>query len=126
MTADSSSSSLSPPGGHGVVKLTNDPLRIVGDSSNLMLEWSQPAVVAVARVIHHLKCEYKVLTSISSSAQTESGHKRDTGERSTLWRELPPIDLKFRLTDVNAFLYSLVPGNGYVQMYVPALSLFFK
>lgn len=95
-----------------MVKFTNNPLKIVGDSSSLMLEWSQPTVVAVARALHHLKCEYKVLTSISSSVEAESGHERGARKTDMLWKELPPIDLKFRLTDVNVFLYNLVPGNS--------------
>ena len=119
-TTDSSLSSLLSSGGHGVVKFTNDPLKIVGDSSSLILEWSQPTVVAVARALHHLKCEYKVLTSISSFVEAESGHKRGTRKEAILWKELPPIDLKFRLTDMNIFLYNLVPGNSYVYCVIYA------
>ena len=112
---DSSPSPSTSSGGQSVVKFTNDPLKVVGDGSCLMLEWSQPTTVALVRAIHHIKCEYKLFSS-SSEAADSSGEKRDISEKRTTWqssllKELPPVDLKFRLTDINAFLYSLVPGT---------------
>ena len=96
-----------------MVKFTNDPLKVVGDGSCLILEWSQPTTVALVRAIHHIKCEYKLF---SSSSDAKSGEKRDISEeKSSPWqsllKELPPVDLKFRMTDINGFLYSLVPGT---------------
>lgn len=116
-TDPSPSTSTPGPEGHSVVKFTNDPLKVVGDGSCLMLEWSQPTTVALVRAIHHIECEYKLLSSSSEAADSSGGEKRDASEKRTTWqssllKELPPIDLKFRLTDINAFLYSLVPGTA--------------
>ena len=100
--------------GQGVeVKFTNDPLKIVGDGSCLMFEWSQPTTVALAKAMDHLRSEYKPFSS-SGEVADSGGEKREVSEKgkSSLLNELPLVDLKFRLMDINAFLYSLVPGTA--------------
>lgn len=106
---DSSSSPISRD--QSTVKFTNDPLKVVGDGSCLMVEWSQPTVVAIARVIHHLKCEYKLFTTSPSSSAAGIGSKEGEEGTSLSWKDLPPVDLKFQLSDLNAFLYGLTPGT---------------
>ena len=115
ITNRTTDSSTSPPVGDSVVKFTNDPLKIVGDGSSLMLEWSQPTVVAVARAVHHLKCEYKMF-SLSAEAASDERGTEEKGLPQLSWKDLPPVDVKFRLADINAFLYSLVPGEARVSV----------
>ena len=108
------SSSSTSAGGQGVeVKFTNDPLKVVGDGSCLMFEWSQPTTVALVKAMDHLRSEYKLFGS-SGEVADSGGEKREVSEKgkSSLLNELPLVDLKFRLTDINAFLYSLVPGTA--------------
>ena len=90
-----------------------------------MLEWSQPTTVALVHTIQHLKREYKLFGSLSEGGGS-SREERKVGEKNTHWqfsqllRELPPVDVDFRLTDINAFLYGLVPGMAsicYAYMY---------
>ena len=76
-----------------------------------MLEWSKPTIVALVRVLEHLKTEYKLFSG--SSPPADGGVKKSSETRAVwlkAWNEFPPVDLKFRLADINAFLYSLVPG----------------
>ena len=113
----------STPGGQRTVKFTNDPLKIVGDGGSMMVEWSQPTVVALTRSVDHLMQEYKLFTS-TPSAVSDGGREKVAGvatgddggskDRAVklVWSDLPRVELKFRLTDINAFLYSLVPGKG--------------
>ena len=96
--------------GQKEVKFTNDPVKIMGDGSCVMLEWSQPSVATLARVIQHLRSEYKVLKTSQSTGDGGGAG----GERTSLLeilKVLPTVDVKFRLTDINAFLYSLTPGK---------------
>ena len=111
ITNGSERSSLSTSGGQKEVKFTNDPLKIVGDGSCVMLEWSQPSVATLARVMQHLRSEYKVLKTLQS---TGDGGEAGGGRTSLLetLKVLPTVDVKFRLTDINAFLYSLTPGKA--------------
>ena len=102
-----------PIGGQGVVKFSNDPLKIVGDGSCPMLEWSQPTVAALTRVVQHLRSEYKIFKTSPSKVDNEKGgggglNRSDLVE---FMKKLPTVDVKFRLTDINGFLYSLVPGK---------------
>ena len=111
------SPSTSSRGQNVIVKLTNDPLKVVGDGSCLMFEWSQPTTVTLVRAIHHMRREYKLFSSSSDAAAADKGReKRDTSQERMTWqsslKELPPVDLKFQMTDINAFLYSLVPGTN--------------
>ena len=117
ITRGADSSTTAKGGQSVVVKFTNDPLKVVGDGSCLMFEWSQPTTVALVRAIHHMRCDYKLFRSSNEAAAADSGREKgDTSQEGVTWqsslKELPLIDLKFRLTDINAFLYSLVPGTN--------------
>ena len=103
-----------PPGSQGAVKFSNDPLKIVGDGSCLMLEWSQPTVAALTRVVQHLRSEYKILKMSPSKADDREGEGggQNKSDLVEFIKNLPAVDVKFRLADINGFLYSLVPGKG--------------
>ncbi len=77
-----------------------------GEGSSVMLEWSQPTVVATVRVLEHLNTNYGMFKREGRSG----GGGQD--KKSTEWiSKLPRIDLELQLTDINLFLYALTPGN---------------
>ncbi len=93
-------------GGRRRVDFGTDPLVLNGEGSNVMLEWSQPAVVMVAKVLEHCQKEYSSLFPSSSSSSPEK-EGRGAGEKLPF----PPVVMRLQLIGINAFLYGLTPGK---------------
>lgn len=123
---DTLSSLSSEPDSQGIEELGVDfggePLLLNGEGRSLMLEWSKPTVVALAKVMEHcqkehaeLFCKLPVSSSASSLSTSSSFFSTSSseGEGSQNEREglpLPVMCLQFQLIDVNMFLYGLTPG----------------
>ncbi len=88
------------------VWLGEEGVSVKGEGSSVMLEWSQPTVVAMVRVLEHLKTNYGVFKREGRSEG--GGRDKKSTERMS---KLPQIDLELQLTDINLFLYALTPGK---------------
>ena len=93
-----------------IVKFTNDPLTLSGEGGSLMLEWSQPTVVALARMLQHIQQQYRTVP-VSGDAEKVRNSKGVDGDSvgAANWTA-PSVSLKIQLSDVNAFVYGLTPG----------------
>lgn len=115
------------------IMFLNDPMRVSGEGCSLMLEWSKPTEVTLARALRHMKQEYK-FSGIPSRTSDGDRNKQDLlskkvnvsgvseGEISTVDPHtsrsvgvlerlgVHAVDLKFQLMDVNVFMYGLTPG----------------
>ena len=103
-------------------ELTDDPFRVSGEGSCLMLEWSQPTVVAAARFMDHLKNQYGIFVKDDNVDASLSSHQQDKDEsnlgedRGQGWLgTLPRLEFGFQLTDVNLFVCALTPGMLVLQ-----------
>ena len=90
-------------------KQRDAPFKVTGEGCNLMLEWSKPSVISLARTLEHLKREYKLF---SNTAQTASPQKERVGDTPLLG-----VDLEFKLDGLNVFFYGLTPGR-YIHVHV--------
>lgn len=116
--------SANPEDGRGGLKFDFDkyPVVLSGEGSCVMFEWSQPTVVMVTKVLEHCRVEYADLFPISSSSSSSSTSS-SSSSCSEGW-SLPSLQLCFRVTDVNMFIYALTPGkvSSCIHMHL-ALSL---
>ncbi len=86
--------------------LGDEGVSVRGEGSSVMLEWSQPTVVAMVRVFEHLKTNYGMFKH--EGRNEGGGRDKKSTERMS---NLPQIDLELQLTDINLFLYALTPGK---------------
>ena len=91
--------------GRGGVLLLN------GEGSGFMLEWSQPTVAMVTKILDHCRMEYWSHTNNSSSGASSSSSSKSTLTSSFLSRLSPSLQLVFQVIDVNVFVYGMTPGK---------------
>ena len=115
-------------GGEGATGSTCDesPLLLSGEGNCVMLEWSQPTVVMVNKVLEHYRTEYRNLfsqSSLSSSSSSSSSALSSPLSSSSFLSRLRPasVQLAFQVTDFNMFLYSITPGK--VKLHWPIFFL---
>ncbi len=71
-----------------------------GEGSSVMVEWSEPMVIAIVRVLDHLKTDYGIFDNVRGDRKNKK------------WmNSLPSVDLELQFTDINVFLYALTPGK---------------
>ena len=58
------------------IMFLNDPMRVSGEGCSLMLEWSKPTEVTLARALRHMKQEYK-FSGIPSRTSDGDRNKQD-------------------------------------------------
>ena len=95
-----------------------DPLVLSGEGSCVMVEWSQPTIIMMTRVLEHCRMEYADIfdtsSSLSSSSTSNSFLSMPSSSFSKgYWKRhhFPSFQLSFHLTDANCFLYALKPGK---------------
>jgi len=116
------------------IMFLNDPMRVSGEGCSLMLEWSKPTEVTLARALWYMKQEYKFSGVLSRTPSDGDRNKQNVlskkvrvsgvseGEISAVDPHtsrsvgvlerlgVHAVDLKFQLMDVNVFMYGLTPG----------------
>lgn len=95
------------------LKFSNDPLRVTGEGSGFVLEWSEPTVVTIVKSLTHLRRQY---WSAPSGGAKLPGADSDRGKelpenRGTLADVMVfPVEVEVQITDLNTFIYGLSPG----------------
>ena len=95
------------------VDFGDEPAVLSGEARSVMLEWSRPSVVTLAKTLDHCQREYaELVTSLSSSASSLSlSFVRGEERGRSLGDQSLPVHLQFQLRDINVFMYGMSPGR---------------
>ena len=105
-TKDTPSSSNLESGGGKSLDFGREPLVLSGEGNGLMLEWSQPSIIMLAKVLEYYQREHADLFP-SLSPLTPEGEKDVQSRREFTF---PTLLIHFQLSNINLFMYGLTPG----------------